>query len=71
MSQTTTKLPVPVEEAEPGPRPADIGSVELLRRYREMAKIRAVEEEVVEAFAAGLIPGSTHPCIGHRAEETS
>jgi len=69
MSETTTtsKLPVPVDEAEPGPRPADVGSVELLRRYREMAKIRAIEEEVVEAFAAGLIPGSTHPCIGQEA----
>ena len=32
-----------------------------------MARIRAIEEEVVEAFAAGLIPGSTHPCIGQEA----
>jgi TPP-dependent pyruvate/acetoin dehydrogenase alpha subunit len=67
MSQTTTKLPVPLEEAEPGSRPADVGDVELLRRYREMAKIRAIEEMVVEAFAAGLIPGSTHPAIGQEA----
>ena len=29
-----------------------------------MVRVRAFEEEVVDAFAAGLIPGSTHPCIG-------
>jgi TPP-dependent pyruvate/acetoin dehydrogenase alpha subunit len=35
--------------------------------FRMMARIRAMEEEVVRAFADGLIPGSTHPCIGQEA----
>jgi pyruvate dehydrogenase E1 component alpha subunit len=27
-------------------------------------RVRAFEEEVIDAFAKGLVPGSTHPCIG-------
>jgi acetoin:2,6-dichlorophenolindophenol oxidoreductase subunit alpha len=67
MTNSTSGLPVSVADAQPGERPDGVSSVELLRRYREMARIRTVEEEVVEAFAAGLIPGSTHPCIGQEA----
>jgi TPP-dependent pyruvate/acetoin dehydrogenase alpha subunit len=62
-----TLLPIPVEEASAGPRPADLDDSHLLRLYRTMARIRCFEEEVVAAFAAGLIPGSTHPCIGQEA----
>ena len=29
-----------------------------------MMGVRAFEEQVIDAFAKGLIPGSTHPCIG-------
>jgi pyruvate dehydrogenase E1 component alpha subunit len=32
-----------------------------------MRRVRAFEEQVVDAFAQGLIPGSTHPCIGQEA----
>jgi TPP-dependent pyruvate/acetoin dehydrogenase alpha subunit len=32
-----------------------------------MVQVRVFEEEVVDAFNAGLIPGSTHPCIGQEA----
>jgi acetoin:2,6-dichlorophenolindophenol oxidoreductase subunit alpha len=32
-----------------------------------MIRVRVFEEEVVDAFRAGLIPGSTHPCIGQEA----
>ena len=39
----------------------------LLELYRDMVRVRAFEEEVVAAFGAGLIPGSTHPCIGQEA----
>ena len=60
-------LPVLLELAQPGQRPADVDGAELVRRYREMMRIRALEDEVVDAFAKGLIPGSTHPCIGQEA----
>ena len=39
----------------------------LLALYREMVRVRAFEEEVIDAFGKGLIPGSTHPCIGAEA----
>ena len=32
-----------------------------------MVRVRAFEEEVIDAFGKGLIPGSTHPCIGAEA----
>jgi pyruvate dehydrogenase E1 component alpha subunit len=32
-----------------------------------MMRVRAFEDEVIDAFAKGLIPGSTHPCIGAEA----
>ena len=58
-----TIAPVPVDAAVPGPRP-DAGDDSLLALHRQMARVRAFEEEVIDAFNAGLIPGSTHPCIG-------
>ncbi len=59
-----TIAPVPVDEAVPGLRPADSDDAALLDLYREMARVRAFEEQVIDAFAKGLVPGSTHPCIG-------
>lgn len=67
VKDTMTTLPVPVAEAVPGPRPTDVDDATLLDTYRTMVRIRALEEEVVRAFADGLIPGSTHPCIGQEA----
>ena len=62
-----TTLPVPVDEAVPGPRPATLDDAALLGLYRDMQLVRAFEDEVIDAFAKGLIPGSTHPCIGAEA----
>lgn len=62
-----TTLPVPVDEAQPGPRPTDLDADALLGLYRDMARVRALEDQVVDAFNAQLIPGSTHPCIGVEA----
>jgi TPP-dependent pyruvate/acetoin dehydrogenase alpha subunit len=62
-----TIAPVPVDEAVPGPRPDSIADGDLLALYREMMRVRAFEDEVIDAFAKGLIPGSTHPCIGAEA----
>ncbi len=59
-----TIAPARVDEAVPGPRPDASTDDELLALYREMMRVRAFEDEVVDAFAKGLIPGSTHPCIG-------
>jgi TPP-dependent pyruvate/acetoin dehydrogenase alpha subunit len=59
-----TIAPVPVDEAVPGARPEDVADDSLLDLYREMVRVRAFEEEVIDAFGKGLIPGSTHPCIG-------
>jgi pyruvate dehydrogenase E1 component alpha subunit len=63
----TPRLPPDAAEAPVGERPADLAGDRLLELYRTMSRIRAFEEEVVEAFAARLIPGSTHPCIGQEA----
>jgi pyruvate dehydrogenase E1 component alpha subunit len=63
-------LPVPVDEADPGRRPTDLDEVELLELYRTMARIRAFEEQVIDAYGARLVPGSTHPCIGQEAIKT-
>jgi pyruvate dehydrogenase E1 component alpha subunit len=62
-----TIAPVPVAEAVPGSRPDGIDDATLVALYRAMTRVRAFEDEVVSAFAAGLIPGSTHPCIGQEA----
>jgi acetoin:2,6-dichlorophenolindophenol oxidoreductase subunit alpha len=59
-----TVIPAPVDEAPVGERPGDLTDEHLLNLYREMVRVRVFEEEVVDAFRAGLIPGSTHPCIG-------
>ena len=61
-----TIAPVPVDEAVPGERPDGAGDDSLLALYREMVRVRAFEEEVIEAFNAGLIPGSTHPASAPR-----
>jgi pyruvate dehydrogenase E1 component alpha subunit len=63
------ELPVPVSDAAPGERPADLPDDELLDLYRTMARIRAFEEQVVDAYDARLVPGSTHPCIGQEASK--
>ena len=62
-----TTIPVPVADALPGERPADLGDEELVDLYRTMARIRSFEEEVIDAYDARLVPGSTHPCIGQEA----
>lgn len=62
-----TIAPVPVDDAVPGSRPLAPSADELLSLYREMVRVRTFEDEVVDAFNAGLIPGSTHPCIGAEA----
>ncbi len=64
-----TVAPVPVDEAQAGERPPELPNEHLVRLYRDMARIRAFEEEVVDAFRSGLIPGSTHPCIGQEASK--
>jgi pyruvate dehydrogenase E1 component alpha subunit len=66
LAATQPRIPVPVDEAQPGPRP-DADEATLLDRYRMMVRIRKVEEQVIDAFAQGLIPGSTHPGIGQEA----
>lgn len=63
----TRTLPVPLDEAVPGPRPGEIEDGRLVGLYEAMVRVRALEDEVVDAFARGLIPGSTHPCIGQEA----
>jgi TPP-dependent pyruvate/acetoin dehydrogenase alpha subunit len=60
-------LPIPVDDAPVGAPPADVEPDRLLRLYADMVRVRIFEEEVVDAFRAGLIPGSTHPCIGQEA----
>jgi acetoin:2,6-dichlorophenolindophenol oxidoreductase subunit alpha len=62
-----TVTPIPVDEAPVGERPADLTDQQLLELYADMIRVRVFEEEVVDAFRAGLIPGSTHPCIGQEA----
>jgi acetoin:2,6-dichlorophenolindophenol oxidoreductase subunit alpha len=66
---STMTLPLTLDQATPGIRP-ELSDGTLLDRYRMMARIRAVENEVIDAFSAGLIPGSTHPCIGQEAIPT-
>jgi TPP-dependent pyruvate/acetoin dehydrogenase alpha subunit len=60
-------LPIPVDEAPVGNRPSGLDDEQLLRLYRDMVRVRIFEEEIVDAFRAGLVPGSTHPCIGQEA----
>jgi len=62
-----TTIPVPVDEAVVGDRPAGFDDERLFSLYRSMVRIRAFEEEVIDVFSKGLIPGSTHPCIGQEA----
>ncbi len=62
-----TVTPVPVEEAPVGERPADLTDEHLLKLYVDMIRVRVFEEEIIDAFRAGLVPGSTHPCIGQEA----
>ncbi len=62
-------LPMAVEDAVPGERPSDLDDGELVELYRTMARIRAFEEQVIDAYNARLVPGSTHPCIGQEASK--
>lgn len=59
--------PVPFEHATVGTRVDGLDDKHLRQLYSDMVRVRAFEDEVVEAFRAGLIPGSTHPCIGQEA----
>lgn len=59
--------PLPFAEAPTGERPLHLDDSHLVSLYRDMIRVRVLEEEIVEAFRAGLIPGSTHPCIGQEA----
>lgn len=62
-----TTMPIPVADAPLGERPADLQNDELVGLLRDMVRVRAFEDEVIDAFRQGLIPGSTHPCIGQEA----
>jgi TPP-dependent pyruvate/acetoin dehydrogenase alpha subunit len=62
-----TVVPIPVDEAPLGERPDGLTDEQLIELYARMARVRVFEEEIVDAFRAGLIPGSTHPCIGQEA----
>jgi TPP-dependent pyruvate/acetoin dehydrogenase alpha subunit len=66
-STVTTSLPLPIELAAIGLRPSALDDAHLVLLYQDMIRVRAFEEEIVDAFRAGLIPGSTHPCIGQEA----
>jgi TPP-dependent pyruvate/acetoin dehydrogenase alpha subunit len=59
-----TIVPLSVDEVVPGARPEGVDDDTLLSLYGDMARVRSFEEEVIDAFSKGLIPGSTHPCIG-------
>lgn len=59
--------PVPVDEAPIGEQPITLDADGLRRLHDAMVRVRAFEEEVVDAFRSGLVPGSTHPCIGQEA----
>lgn len=59
--------PLPVDEAPVGEHPIGLDADDLARLHHAMVRVRAFEEEVVDAFRAGLVPGSTHPCIGQEA----
>ena len=63
------QLPVTVEDAVPGDRPPDLDDADLVDLYLTMARIRAFEEQVIDAYNARLVPGSTHPCIGQEASK--
>jgi TPP-dependent pyruvate/acetoin dehydrogenase alpha subunit len=60
-------IPVPVDEAVPGARPAGLTDEDLVGLFRTMVRIRRFEEQVIEAYSERLVPGSTHPCIGQEA----
>jgi acetoin:2,6-dichlorophenolindophenol oxidoreductase subunit alpha len=62
-----TICPIPAELAPIGERPRALSEEHLLSLYSNMVRVRAFEEEVVDAFRSGLIPGSTHPAIGQEA----
>lgn len=59
--------PVPADEAPVGDLPTALDADDLRRLHLDMVRVRTFEEVVVDAFRAGLIPGSTHPCIGQEA----
>jgi len=61
-------FPLSVEDAVIGDRPG-LDDAALLEIFSTMARIRAFEEQVVDAFAKQLIPGSTHPCIGQEGSK--
>lgn len=63
----TTTLPLAADKAPIGARPNDLADEQLLALYRTMARVRVFEEVVLEAFAARLVPGTTHVCIGQEA----
>ena len=64
---TATALPLSVDASPIAERPNSFDDASLLSLYRTMARIRAFEEEVLDAFSARLVPGTTHVCIGQEA----
>lgn len=62
-----TQIPMPVEEVVVGERPTDIDEATLVELYTTMSRIRAFEEQAIEAYGDRLIPGSTHVCIAQEA----
>jgi TPP-dependent pyruvate/acetoin dehydrogenase alpha subunit len=67
MPSPSKVFPIAADLAPIGNRPPGLQANELISLYRDMARVRAFEEQVVEAFRAGLVPGSTHPAIGQEA----
>lgn len=64
---THSEFLLSADDAPTGPKPKQLSDSHLLRLYTDMVRVRVFEEEAVVAFRAGLIPGSTHPCIGQEA----
>jgi len=65
---TTETWPAEAATAAVGERTSH-GDEELIELFKTMVWIRVFEEEVVDAFAKQLIPGSTHPCIGQEGSK--
>lgn len=64
---TQNQLPPAVDDVAPGVRPNAFSDEYLVSVYRKMTRIRKFEEETLAAFAARLVPGTTHVCIGQEA----
>lgn len=49
------------------PKPPELDRDEAMRLYRQMAEIRAFEDQVMQLFTQNLVRGSTHLCQGQEA----